>query len=79
MGSSALSPWRASSSSRALKPALSSLILSLASWVPSWSTSAMSWWFSAQSMPQKILLDLVLLARALRRCAGRLRAEHAAL
>jgi hypothetical protein len=35
MGSSELSPWRASNSSKALKLALSSLILSLASWVPS--------------------------------------------
>jgi hypothetical protein len=77
MGSSELSPGRASNSNRALKPALSSLILSLASWVPSWSTSAMSWWFSAQSMPQKTLLNLVLLARCV--VVLVLRAEHAAL
>lgn len=56
--SSTLSPCRASNSSRAWKPALSSLIRNLANWLPSWSTRAMSWCPSAQSMPQKIALNL---------------------
>ena len=52
IGCSALSPWSASRPSSAASPAASSLIRRRASSCPSRSASAMSWWSSAQSMPQ---------------------------
>jgi hypothetical protein len=55
IGSPAVSPASVSSSSRRRKPAASSLTRRLATSFPAPSTSATSWWLSAQSMPHVIV------------------------
>jgi hypothetical protein len=62
MGSSALSSASASSVIRAANPVASSLMRRLAISVPWSSTRAMSWWASAQSIPQNTFKILFLLS-----------------
>jgi hypothetical protein len=57
-----MSPASVSSSNRRRKPSASSLMRRLATNFPDSSTSATSWWFSAQSMPQVIVNQTSLVA-----------------
>jgi hypothetical protein len=57
IGSVALSPCSASSVNSVVNPAASSPMWHLATNWPRSSTSATSWWFSAQSIPQNTFME----------------------